>query len=358
MENADFYEAVAAGDVDLWANGWFPLHDPLLTAHEGAERVGTQVDGGALQGYFADLATATGAGIGGLADLAHPEVAARFDTDGDGKADLVGCNVGWSCAEIIDHHIEVYGLGATVEQVQGDYSALMSEVAARYQEDLPVLFYTWTPNWTIGHLVPGRDVTWLQTPFPSLPPRLVGPRGGHPRGRRCGVRQRPVRNGLAAQRHRRRRQLGVPGGQPAGPPAAGGRHHPAGGHPRPERGDGHRGGRPRGHHRRGGGVGCPQRGGGRQVAEPGRPRLRARRPGRNGHRRPHRPARDPGRRQGAATVRDLREPALRGLRGGVDLRHRRRHRRQGGVARRGHGGQADRRGGPAAPRTWRWEAST
>ena len=175
MENADFYEAVAAGDVDLWANGWFPLHDPLLTAHEGAERVGTQVDGGALQGYFADLATATGAGIGGLADLADPEIAARFDTDGDGKADLVGCNVGWSCAEIIDHHIEVYGLGATVEQVQGDYSALMSEVAARYQEDLPVLFYTWTPNWTIGHLVPGRDVTWLQTPFPSLPPGWSGP---------------------------------------------------------------------------------------------------------------------------------------------------------------------------------------
>ena len=174
MENADFYEAVSAGDVDLWANGWFPLHDPLLAAGGGAERVGTQVDGGALQGYFADIPTATGAGIRGLADLADPEVAARFDTDGDGRADLIGCNVGWSCAEIIDHHIEAYGLGATVEQVQGDYSALMSEVAARYQAEEPVLFYTWTPNWTIGHLVPGRDVTWLQTPFPSLPPGQEG----------------------------------------------------------------------------------------------------------------------------------------------------------------------------------------
>lgn len=29
--------------------------------------------------------------------------------------------------------------------------------------------YTWPPNWTIGELAPGKDVIWLQVPFPSLP---------------------------------------------------------------------------------------------------------------------------------------------------------------------------------------------
>ena len=29
--------------------------------------------------------------------------------------------------------------------------------------------FTWTPNWTVGELVPGSDVVWLETPFPSLP---------------------------------------------------------------------------------------------------------------------------------------------------------------------------------------------
>ena len=170
MDNAEFYEAVAAGEVDLWANGWFPLHESLLNAHSGAERVGTQVLGGALQGYFADAATAAQHGIGGLADLADPDIAELFDIDGNGKADLIGCNVGWSCAEIIDHHIAAYGLGDTVEQVSADYSPLMTQVVARFDQGLPVLFYTWTPNWTVGHLVPGRDVVWLETPFPSLPP--------------------------------------------------------------------------------------------------------------------------------------------------------------------------------------------
>jgi ABC-type amino acid transport substrate-binding protein len=34
---------------------------------------------------------------------------------------------------------------------------------------LLIFFYTWTPNWTIGKLVPGKDVVWLEVPFPSLP---------------------------------------------------------------------------------------------------------------------------------------------------------------------------------------------
>ncbi len=169
MENAEFYEAVARNDVDLWVNGWFPLHEPLLNARTGAERVGTQVPSGALQGYFADIATVEEYGIGGLADLADPALAALFDADGNGRADLVGCNPGWSCAAIIDHHIAAYGLGDTVEQIQGEYSPLMTEVLERHAAGHPVLFYTWTPNWTVGLLVPGTDVAWLQAPFPSLP---------------------------------------------------------------------------------------------------------------------------------------------------------------------------------------------
>ena len=167
MENPDFYQAVASGEVDLWANGWFPTHDGLLD--DRAERVGTQVDDGALQGYFMDRLTAEAYGITDLGDLADPTIAALFDRNGDGRADLVGCEVGWGCAEIINHHLRAYGLTATVEQVQGDYSPMLAEVISRARAGQPVIYYTWTPNWTVGELVPGRDVIWLETPFPSLP---------------------------------------------------------------------------------------------------------------------------------------------------------------------------------------------
>ena len=168
MENPDFYRAVAAGEVDLWVNGWFPTHDGLI--EEGlVERVGTQVEAGALQGYFVDAATAGAHGITNLGDLADPEVAALFDRDADGRADLIGCETGWTCSHVIEHHLEAFGLDATVEQVQGDYSPLIAETIARFEAGQPVLYYTWTPNWTVGELVPGRDVVWLETPFPSLP---------------------------------------------------------------------------------------------------------------------------------------------------------------------------------------------
>ena len=168
MENDEFYHSVAAGGVDLWVNGWFPSHDRQLEPGI-VETVGRQVDAGALQGYFVDSATAETYEITNLGDLADPNLAALFDLDGNGKADLIGCQVGWACAGIIDHHLDAFRLTDTVEQVQGDYSPLISETIARYRDGEPVLYYTWTPNWTVGQLVPGRDVVWLETPFASLP---------------------------------------------------------------------------------------------------------------------------------------------------------------------------------------------
>ena len=169
MSNPEFYAAVAAGEVDLWVSGWFPLHDSHIEGIDSVEVVGTQVDDGALQGYFVDAATAEAHGITNLGDLADPAVAGLFDHDGDGRADLIGCEVGWSCAATIDHHLNAYGLTGTVEHVQGDYSPLITETLARHRAGQPVLYYTWTPNWTVGVMVPGRDAVWLEVPFPSLP---------------------------------------------------------------------------------------------------------------------------------------------------------------------------------------------
>ena len=172
MDNAAFYRAAAEGRVHLWVNGWFPLHEVFLEAaaiRENVELVGTQVDDGAMQGYLIDRETAEAHGIDNIADFADPAIARRFDIDGNGLADLIGCMHGWGCERFIDHHLAAYGLEATVEHVKGDYSLLIAETVARYRRGDPVFFYTWTPNWTVGKMVPGRDVIWLEVPFPSLP---------------------------------------------------------------------------------------------------------------------------------------------------------------------------------------------
>jgi ABC-type proline/glycine betaine transport system substrate-binding protein/ABC-type amino acid transport substrate-binding protein len=175
MDNRDFYLAAARGEVDLWVNGWFPSHAPFLEddrVHGKVETVGFEVTAGALQGYLADKKTVTALGITSLADLQHPEVAAALDRNGNGKADLIGCNVGWGCERVVEHHLDAYDLRNTVEHIQGDYAPLMDDTVARYKKGESILFYTWTPNWTVGTLVPGKDVVWIQVPFASLPPDM------------------------------------------------------------------------------------------------------------------------------------------------------------------------------------------
>lgn len=164
MENEEFYRSAAAGQVDLWVNGWFPLHDAIideLDARDDLEIIGTQVDDGAFQGYLVDLESVEQHDVTGLGDLADPAVASRFDADGDGKADLVGCQVGWGCEAVVEEHLDALDLRDTVTHVQGDYPPLVDQVIERYRQGEPVLFYTWTPNWTVGELVPGEDVAWI-----------------------------------------------------------------------------------------------------------------------------------------------------------------------------------------------------
>lgn len=172
LETVPFYFFSAGGDVDFWANGWIPLHNRFLEFEQvlgKVKPVGFQVNQGALQGYLVDKTTAEEIGITNLGDLKNQEIATLFDGDGDGKADLIGCNPGWGCEGVIEHHLDVYGLHDTITHVQGDYSALMEDTLVRYQRGEPVLFYTWTPNWTVSELLIGEDVLWLGVPFSALP---------------------------------------------------------------------------------------------------------------------------------------------------------------------------------------------
>ena len=167
-----FYPALNSGQYDLWVNGWFPNHDIYLEGETAAgltydrdiEAVGFQVESGALQGYMIDKATADAMGITSMSQLADSSVAAVFDRDGDGLADLIGCNEGWGCATIIDTHIAELGWGDNVEQVSGTYGELMRGVQDRVAAGEPVLFYAWTPNWTYEALPPGDAVVWLESP--------------------------------------------------------------------------------------------------------------------------------------------------------------------------------------------------
>ena len=155
--------ALAYGDADFSVHMWDVLHDEFYQKAGGVKAIlkTGNIIPGLKQGYLIDKKTAEAHGIKSLNDLADPAVAALFDTDKDGKADLTGCNPDWGCKDIIDDHLKTYGLSNTVSHNRGDYFALMKATIKRYKSGKPVLYYTWLPQWISSVLVPGKDVIWL-----------------------------------------------------------------------------------------------------------------------------------------------------------------------------------------------------
>lgn len=170
-EYATMVLAVAYGDADFTVQMNEILHASFYEKAGGAERLvkAGNFMPGILQGYQIDKKTADKYNIKYITDLKKPEIAKLFDNDGDGKADMTGCNPGWGCELVIAHHMKAYDLGKSINVNQGSYFALMADTISRYKEGKPVLFYTWMPQWMSNVLVEGRDVVWLEVPKTDLP---------------------------------------------------------------------------------------------------------------------------------------------------------------------------------------------
>lgn len=166
--------AVSKGDLDFFSVHWEKVNNQFFIENGGEdklERVGVAIDN-TLQGYQIDKKTADEYKITSLDKFKNPKIAKLFDSDGDGKANLTGCNPGWGCELVIEHHLDVYGLRDTVEHDQGNYDTLLANTIARKQEGKPILYYVYTPNWVVRVLEPEKDVTWLEVPFTSLPKKF------------------------------------------------------------------------------------------------------------------------------------------------------------------------------------------
>ena len=174
IEYPAIYISVANGDLDYSIIYYNPGHEAFFNNAGGEsklEGVGILTPNG-IQGYQIDKKTADKYHITNLEQLKDPKIAKLFDSDGDGKANLVGCNAGWGCELNIEHHLEAYGLKDTVEHDRGQYIPLLANSITRYKQGESVIFYAYNPHWIGAVLKPDRDVVWLEVPFTSLPEGL------------------------------------------------------------------------------------------------------------------------------------------------------------------------------------------
>jgi glycine betaine/proline transport system substrate-binding protein len=168
------YQTIAnnakSDDVYFMAANWDPLHNGKLKAL-GVDKFAkyAQYISGCAQGYLIDKKTAQKYNIKYINDLKDPKIAKLFDLNGNGKADLTGCAPGWGCEKVIEHQLDAFKLRDTITHNQGEYSALIADTIANYKTGKSILYYTWTPYWVSGKLVPGKDVVFLQVTHSANP---------------------------------------------------------------------------------------------------------------------------------------------------------------------------------------------
>ncbi|MGB5917846.1 glycine betaine/L-proline ABC transporter substrate-binding protein ProX [Arcobacter sp.] len=158
-------------DAYIMAAAWVPLHDEKIKGAGGSEKIaviGSYIENCA-QGYLIDKKTADKYNIKYINDLKDPKIAKLFDSNGDGKADLSGCDAGWGCEKVIEYQLDAYGLRDTITHNQGQYASIITDTIARYKSGKPILYYTWTPYWVSGRLVPGKDTVFLQVTHSAHP---------------------------------------------------------------------------------------------------------------------------------------------------------------------------------------------
>ncbi|MCL2923871.1 MAG: glycine betaine/L-proline ABC transporter substrate-binding protein ProX [Trichodesmium sp. MAG_R04] len=169
------YISIANGDLEYSTVYYQPGHEKFFQNAGGEEKlegVGFLTPPG-KQGYQIDKRTADKYNITNLEQLKDPEIAKLFDSDKDGKANLVGCNPGWACELNIDHQLKKYELEDTVEHNRGQYTVLLADAITRYNKGEPILYYAYNPHWISAVLKPGEDVVWLTVPFTSLPNNMA-----------------------------------------------------------------------------------------------------------------------------------------------------------------------------------------
>lgn len=192
------YVAMAQGDFDFWANGWYPGHYSWLDAEltdgslvrDHVSVIGEEMVAGGLQGMLIEKNFADEFNIRTLDDLdANPAAIEEFDKydslPGNGVADIFGCQESWTCDDILDSTIAFAGW-QNIQQTIAGYDAMFAQAVNQSQSGEPFVIYTWTPSAYITQLIPGDNVYWVGIENPLDDSNPLGAEGGHEWDQRPG----------------------------------------------------------------------------------------------------------------------------------------------------------------------------
>lgn len=150
------------GGIDIYPDVWMPNHQESWDKYVGGRGTidhNNRPYAGSQQVYVPTYAVES-LGVRSVEDLKDPNIAAEFDSDGNGLGELYAGQAGWNSTKMWQVKLRSYGLDEWWEATIYDHGIFRTQLDGAYKKKDPLLFYLWTPEWTHA----AYDLTALNEP--------------------------------------------------------------------------------------------------------------------------------------------------------------------------------------------------
>ncbi len=150
--NPIVFEAMDSGAMHVHPEVWMPnqqnLHDTFV---KDKGTVVMNPNGVAsFQGMCVDKATADANGITAIEDLTNPDIAAIFDTNGDGQGELWIGAPGWASTNVEKIRAKSYGYDQTMELIEIDETVAYADLDNAIKAGKPWAGFCYSPHYVFA----------------------------------------------------------------------------------------------------------------------------------------------------------------------------------------------------------------
>lgn len=160
--NPIVFEAMDSGAMHVHPEVWLPNQANLFATFVEEKGTVKQNPNGVAgdQGMCVTKGTAERTGIENLTDLTDPDMAANFDTDGDGMGEIWIGAAGWASTNVEKIRAKSYGYDATMTLKEIDETLALAEVDNAVAQDQDIVFFCYTPH----HMFALHELVQLKEP--------------------------------------------------------------------------------------------------------------------------------------------------------------------------------------------------
>lgn len=160
--NKTIFDAMDAGSIHVHPEAWLPNLANLKRQYVDAKKTIKMSANGAAgtQAMCVTKGTAERTGISELKELANPEMAKNFDSDGNGQGEIWIGAEGWGSTPIERIRARSYGYDASMTLKIMEETAALADVTNAVEQKKNIVFFCYTPH----HMFTEHELVVLKEP--------------------------------------------------------------------------------------------------------------------------------------------------------------------------------------------------